>query len=68
MEYEKKFWIKSRVPTGLSKWPKAKKRHIIPVESHQQIKQLLDEGKTFQDVALMMGCSAATIRKLKETL
>lgn len=68
MEYEKKFWIRSHVPTGLGGWPKRKKKKLIPEESHAYIKQLLDEGKSFKEVAALMGCSWITIRKIKESL
>ena len=68
MEYEKKFWIRSRVPTGLGGWPKKKKRKIVSEESYEYIKQLSDEGKSLQEIANLMGCSWVTIRKIKETL
>lgn len=68
MEYEKKFWIKSHVPTGLGMWPKRKKRKVIREEHYKDIKKLLDDGKTFKEIGLIMGVSWHTIKKIKEIL
>jgi len=62
MEYEKKFWLNSKVPTGFNySRPKRIKPRAIHESEYERLKDLRDEGKSPKELALLFGCSKHSV-------
>ena len=64
MEFEKKYWLRSQVPTGYV-YNKAKitKKKAIHDDEIDRLKELRDQGKTVKEISVLYGCSASSIIK-----
>lgn len=68
MEFEKKYWIRSKVPTGYTyNKPKITKRKAIHESELGRLKEMRDQGKSVKELSILCGCSTfSVIKTLKE--
>lgn len=63
MEYERKHWLRSSVPTGYKNMaPHSYRPKAICESEYDNLKNLRDKGVKIDEIARMFGCSAHTIR------
>lgn len=64
MEYERRYWIHSKVPTGygVTKYKKFRP-NVIHESEYEKLKELHNEGKSPKELAILFGCSPYSILK-----
>lgn len=63
MEYERRFWVQSQVPTGYkASRQKSSRPRAIPECEYDYLKRLRSEGSSLSEISRLMGCSTQTVR------
>lgn len=71
MEYERNFWVRSQLPTGLAiRRPKKTSPKAIPESQYENLKKMRDEGLDIKEISRLFGyspyCISSAFKKIDE--